>query len=209
MNGCLYDVPENILLEGNTLPKSSYYDTILLSVQPVKGETRKMRERYWSFFSEIKYKSFYYQYFQAFFSRINWGLSAILSLTTLSCIAAWDMWKSHPVLWGALICFSQVVQALFPKLPYNDLLISTKFMISALDKLILSVEHDWLFIECHSLSDDDILQLLEKHQNEYSRLVDQFFSGTYLPTIKWCERKADEETRVFFSVAYNIKSKEE
>lgn len=167
-----------------------------------------MRERYWTFFSEIKYKSFYYQYFQTLFVRINWGISAFLSLTTLSCIAAWDMWKSHPLIWASLICSSQIVQALFPKLPYNDLLISTKFMISSLDKLLLSVEHDWLYIECHSLTDDAILQLLEKHQNQYSDLVNQFFSGTYLPNIEWCIKKANESTNTFFFVTYNIKSQE-
>ncbi len=163
-----------------------------------------MRERYWSFFSEIKYKSFYYQYFQTLFSYINWGISAFLSLTTLSCIAAWDIWNSYPMVWAALICFSQIIQAFFPKLPYNELLTSTKFMISALDRLLLATEHDWLYIECHSLSDDEILKLLEKHQVQYSDLINQFFPGTYLPIIKWCEKKAAESYNTFFSVTYHI-----
>lgn len=164
-----------------------------------------MRERYWKFFTEIKYKSYYYKHFQILFNRINWGISAFLSLTTLTCIAAWDIWDSHPMIWASVICFSQIIQAMFPKLPYNDTLISTKFMISSLDKLLLSIESDWLYIEIHQLNDDEILLRLNRYQNQYSELVDQFFSGSYLPTIKWCNNKADKDWEVFFSTTYNTK----
>ena len=164
-----------------------------------------MRERYWTFVTEIKYNAYYYKYFQILFNRINWSISVFLSLTTLTCIAAWDIWASHPMIWSSLICFSQIIQAMFPKLPYNDILVSTKFMISSLDKLLWSIESDWLYIEIHQLEDDEILLRLNKHQNQYSELVNQFFSGSYLPTIKWCSNKADKDWETFFSTTYNIK----
>lgn len=142
-------------------------------------------------------------YFQILFKRINTCITCFLSLTSLSCIAAWDIWNEHQTVWAMLICASQVAQALFPKLPYNDTLISTRFMISAIDKLLLDIDHDWLVIESHHLSDDEIIDLLEKHQRHYSDLVNQFFSGEYLPIIKYCEEKADSECRTFFSVTYS------
>lgn len=161
-----------------------------------------MRERYWSFFFEIKHKSFYYKHFQALFNKINWVLSGFLSLTTLSSIAAWGIWEHYQLLWAILICFSQVVQALFPKLPYNDLLISTQFMISALDKLLIDVECDWLRIDAQNLEDDEIMSLLNQHMTQYSCLVDQFFSGTYLPTIEKCQQKAEKDCKIYFNVTY-------
>lgn len=161
-----------------------------------------MRERYWAFFVSIKHESFYYMHFQMLLSCINWVISGFLSITTLSCIAAWDIWKDYQIIWAVLICVSQIIQALFPKLPYNDLLISTRFMISALAKLLLDVEFDWLHLEIHSLSDDEIIKLLQKHQKEYSDLVNQFFSGNYLPVIKYCEKKAEQDCKNFFSVTY-------
>lgn len=161
-----------------------------------------MRERYWNFYFSIKFKACYYMYFQIFFKHINTCITCFLSLTTLSCIAAWDVWNKYQLLWANLICVSQVVQAIFPKLPYNDMLISTKFMISALDRLLLDIDHDWLIIDIHHLSDDEIVKLLEKHQNCYSDLVNQFFSGEYLPLIKYCEKKAEQECKTFFSVTY-------
>lgn len=161
-----------------------------------------MRERYWNFYFSIKHESFYYKHFQLLLSRINRGITAILALTTLSSIAAWDIWNKYRIIWAILICFSQVLQAIFPKLPYNDLLISTRFMISSLDKLLLDIEYDWLSIDVHDLSDDKILASLKKHQRNYSDLVNQFYSGEYLPVIKYCEKKAERDCKNFFSVTY-------
>lgn len=163
-----------------------------------------MTDRYWAFFFATKHKAYYYKHFQILFTRINWFISSFLSLTAISCIAAWDIWKEYQVLWAVLICLSQIIQALFPKLPYNDLLISTKFMISSLDKLLIEIEQDWLFIYSHKPSDDEIINLLNAHQRQYSELVNQFFSATYLPVIKYCEKKAKEDCTTFFSVTYNV-----
>lgn len=161
-----------------------------------------MRERYWTFFFSIKHEAYYYKYFQILFHRINWIITGFLSVTTLSCIAAWDIWKNYQVIWAAFICVSQIVQALFPKLPYNDSLISTQFMISSLDKLLLEIEYDWLYLDIHNLPDEEILKRLNRHQAEYSELISQFFSGSYLPVIKYCEKKAEQECKNFFSVTY-------
>lgn len=163
-----------------------------------------MRERYWTFFFSIKHESLYYKHFQQLFNSINWIITCFLSVTALSCIAAWDIWKDYQVLWAILICTSQVIQALFPKLPYNDLLISTRFMICSLDRLLIDVEHDWLYIDIHQSSEDEILKLLEKHQLKYSELVNQFFSGSYLPVIKHCEKCAEKDCKNFFSVTYHV-----
>lgn len=161
-----------------------------------------MRERYWKLYISIKHESYYYKHFQLLLKRINWGITAVLTLTTLSSIAAWDIWDKYRIVWAIIICFSQVIQALFPKLPYNDLLISTRFMISSLDRLLIDIDYDWMNIDVHDLSEDEILVLITKHQRGYSSLVNQFFSGEYLPVIKYCEQKAERDCKNFFSVTY-------
>lgn len=161
-----------------------------------------MRERYWTFYVSIKHKSFYYMHFQFLFNKINWSITAFLGFTTLSSIAALDVWKEVPWLWVGLICASQVIQALFPKLPYNDLLISTKFMIAEINRLLIDIDHDWLYLNIHTLTEDEILSLIEKHQLRYFELVNQFFSGTYLPNIRYCEKRAEQDCKNYFSVTY-------
>lgn len=163
-----------------------------------------MRERYWNFYTSIKYKSCYYMYYQIFVKRINIGISCFLSCVTISSIAAWNFWKTYPFLWSGIICLSQIIQAVLPNLPYFDLLIPVKLMISAVDRQLLDIDHDWLIIETQGLSEDQIINLLEKHQNRYADLVDQFFSGEYLPIIKYCVEKAEEECNTYFSVTYQI-----
>ena len=159
-----------------------------------------MRERYWTFFFSLKHQEFYYKYFQQLFNRINWCITAILTITTLSCIASLDLWKEHQLLWATIICVAQIVQALFPKLPYNDCLVSTGFMISSLSELLIQVEHDWLYIEIHELSDEEILQLLHKHQTKHCTLI-----NFYLPTIKYCEKHAEADCKNFFNINYPVK----
>ena len=167
-----------------------------------------MRERYWAFYVSLKHKSCYYKHFQILFKRINWAITGLLSTTTMSCIAAWDLWKDFRVIWAVLICASQIIQAFFPKMPYNDALISTRFMISSLDKLLLQIDHDWLSIDVYHLSDEKIMELLKTRQSQYSDLVNQFFSGDYLPIIKYCENKAEQDCKTFFSVTYPIQEEE-
>ena len=164
-----------------------------------------MRERYWSFFYSLKHQEFYYKYFQQFFNRVNWCITAFLALTTLSCIASLSIWEKHQLIWASIICTAQAIQALFPKLPYNDYLISTNFMISALSELSVQVEYDWLYIDIHQLSDDEILQLLHTHQTKHCELINQFFSGFYLPTIKYCETRAEADCKNYFYTNYQIR----
>ncbi|MGO5550052.1 hypothetical protein ACTQW9_12335 [Lachnospiraceae bacterium LCP19S3_B12] len=162
-----------------------------------------MRDQYWNFYVSLKYKEFYYKWFRSFWGRINWGISCFCTLISLSCVAAWGVWKMYPVLWTVLICVSQVIQVLFPKLPYNDLLSASKLITNPLDRLLLDLEHSWLQMNyTKNFSDNEILDLLHKYKLEYSELVTQFFSASYLTNIKWCENKAEKDCKNYFLTTY-------
>lgn len=164
-----------------------------------------MREQYWNFYISLEHKSYYYKYFQIFFNRINWGISCFCTLLSLSCVAAWGIWKDYPVLWSGLICVSQIIQAIFPKLPYNDLLTASKLIVVPLNEIILSVRHSWLQMEyTQDFSDDQICELLRNYESACFDLTSQFFSAAYLPEIKWCETKAEKDCKNYFSITYGI-----
>lgn len=163
-----------------------------------------MRNRYWNFFYEITYKKYYYESFYKFFKRINWIISAVLNITSLSSVAAWSIWGEHQLIWAILICFSQVIQALFPKLPYNDLLIAEQFMFPSLGKLYRSIERDWLAIDQKNLSEKKIMKKLLHHQQKYSDLVEFYMPSQFLPDIFFCEKEAAQNTQRFFRNNYNI-----
>lgn len=167
-----------------------------------------MREQYWRMYTDIKHRAVYYKHFYSLFNFINWMLSGFCTVASFSSIAAWSIWGAHPVLWSLIICSAQILQALFPKLPYTDLLISTKFMISSLDKLLLEIKHTWLEINyVQNLPDESILILIKKYETLYSGLVSQFFSGTFLPEIKYISKKSEKECKIFFKT--NFTSNEE
>lgn len=164
-----------------------------------------MREQYWQMYTELKHYFYYYKHFLKFFNKINWVLSGFLTLTSLSSIAAWGVWGTHPVVWSLLICVSQIAQALFPELPYNDLLVSTKFMICSLDNLLLSIDHDWLESEyVKDYTDDEYLKRAQKYRAQYSELVSQFFSATFLPELKILHQKAESDSKNYFNHKFSI-----
>ena len=162
-----------------------------------------MREQYWNFYSSLKYREFYYKWFRTFWGRINWAISGFCTLISLSCVAAWGIWKTYPILWTVLICISQVIQVFFPKLPYNDLLSASKLIANPLDRLLIDVENSWLEMNyVKEFSDAELLPLLYNYKLEYSKLVSQFFSSSYLPAIKWCETKSECDCKNYFSTIY-------
>ena len=159
-----------------------------------------MRETYWSFYYKIVYQFFYYKRFQILFSTINRGISSFCCLMSLARVAAWSMWKTYPLLWSILICVAQLIQALSPKLPYNDLLHSTRFMICSFDKLLLSIRHTWFEMDVYDYTDEQILKFTKKYDAQYSELVSQFFSGSYLPEIQYCNKRAEKEAISYFNI---------
>ena len=163
-----------------------------------------MREQYWQMYTEIKYRACYYKYFVIRFSFVNKFISGFLTFTSVSSVAAWGLWNKLPLLWSSLICISQIIQALLPKLPYNDQIVSAKFMLSALDPLLLSIDFDWMESEyITEYSDEHYLDLIKKYQSQYSDLASQFFSGEYLPEMDGLENKAQAECQNYFRNKYH------
>lgn len=163
-----------------------------------------MREQYWNFFVSTKHKFYYYKHFLILFNRINGIISAFLTITTLSGVAALSIWQIHPSIWAGIICISQIIQAVLPRLPYSNLLAATRFMIPAMNRLLLDIEYDWNVININDSSDKEILSLLQKYRTKAIALIEQFFNAEYLPTIKYCEKNAEKECRNFFAIYYAI-----
>lgn len=162
-----------------------------------------MREQYWTMYFSLKHRACYYKYFLILFSRINRCISTFCTLLSLSFVAAWGIWDQHPVVWSVLICTSQIIQAVFPQMPYNDLLTSSKFIIPEMDKLLLSIRHEWLEMNyVDEYSDKQISELIHKYEEQYSNLVLQFFSAAFVPSIKWCEVRAEQECKIYFQNTY-------
>ena len=162
-----------------------------------------MREQYWAMYSDLKHRCFYYSRFLRFFNAINWIVSGFLTITSVSSIAIWTLWGKFPLVWSSLICISQVIQALWPKLPYNDLIVTTKLMICSLDDLLLSIDKDWMESEyVRNFSEQEYLDLISKYQNRYHELISQYYSGTFLPELKYLHKIAEDDCRNYFNHKY-------
>lgn len=164
-----------------------------------------MREQLWEVYHDLKFRFFYYSSFLKLFSCVNWIISCFLTLMSISSIALWGIWGKYPMIWSILICVSQLIQAIFPKLPYNDLIVVTKLMVSSMDSLLLSIEKDWLTAEyVRDYTNQEYLDCIDRYQTRYYELVSQFYSGVYLPELNYLHKKAEKNCENYFHRKYFI-----
>ena len=73
-------------------------------------------------------------------------------------------------------------------------------MICSFDKLLLSIRHTWFEMDVYDYTDEQILKFTKKYDAQYSELVSQFFSGSYLPEIQYCNKRAEKEAISYFNI---------
>lgn len=171
-----------------------------------KGEI-SMRDRYWAMFCDLKYKERYYWHYQIRARRINGLINGICLLTTSASVANWFIWQHIPIVWSLLIISAQAIQVLKPLFPFSKQIDSLKFLIPAIDKLIIDVDYSWN--QTHQQDEKQISKLIKKYESQYIDLNNQFINEVYFPVIKNCEDKAQTDTINFFYQRYHVKPKEE
>ena len=76
-----------------------------------------MREQYWDWYVNFKYKIEYLIAYKIRKDRLSDIYSAVLLLASAAGIASLSFWDSVPILWGAITLAAQVMQTIKPKIP--------------------------------------------------------------------------------------------
>lgn len=163
-----------------------------------------MREHYWITYSVLEYQLIYYKNYQLFYSLKKKIISCFCLGISLSSVAAWSIWKTFPLLWSFCIALSQLIQVFSPYFLNDELALAAKMIITPLDKLLVNTRHDWLSIENSAYSDDQIVELIHKYEQQYSELTSLFFSGTFLPESRYVQKKTEAEWENNLEVKYHI-----
>ena len=163
-----------------------------------------MRDRYFSMYQSIEYKTCFYRVHSENAHRwYSLYTAATLSLSILS-VLIWSISRTMPALWAILIAAAQFAQAYSSHLPWAAQLTALKYLLPELDQLVLDIDHDWLLIDMNVHKEPEILEFISAYERRYSLLEMQFASGVSFPQRGYILEKAEKAQRQYFYVRYPI-----
>ena len=163
-----------------------------------------VRKSYWAFLTELYDLERYYWYYKKLDYRIDFIMRCILTLTSLSNIAAWIIWNQFPVLHSVCIGCSQVISALRPSLPFAGRVVAIKHMHPEIKSLFDRVEFFWQTIEFKDVSDLDIINKEYEFKKELREIEDKFTGNEIFPEKKYCLNKAENDRVAYVRAKYLI-----
>ncbi|MEM5775792.1 MAG: hypothetical protein AAGU05_12395 [Anaerolineaceae bacterium] len=163
-----------------------------------------MQDTFWDFFTEIKYKSSYFDAYRCCARRIDNSINFFTALLSATSIANWLIWGQHPKLWSVLIGVAQIIQIAKPYLPYSKHVAALKFAIPEIQTVLRQIEEVWN--RGQHLEEIDDLEY-SKHYNDYRKqydaIVQKYVGDERIPVWKCLQKEAKEDTLRFFKYRYN------
>lgn len=167
-----------------------------------------MRDKFWSLFIELKFKSYYLDRYKAHAHRTDNVLSGVSLFTSAASISAWQIWQIAPWLWSAILVISQLLQVFKPKFPYAKRLGGLRYACPELRDLLIDLDKDWNHSEIHDASDDDYLNLIEKYERSSSQIVKKYLGSDELPRVRYANNAAETDCKSYFERRHNADAKE-
>ena len=164
----------------------------------------RMRDRYFSMYQSIEYKTCFYQ--AHWDNARRWYslyTAATLALSILS-VVIWSVSKTMPAIWAILIAAAQFAQSYSSNLPWAAQMTALKYLLPELDQLVLDIDHDRLSIDMGTYTEKETLELISTYEKRYSSLEKQFVSEASFHQRKSILRKAEKAQRQYFYIRYPI-----
>ncbi len=142
-----------------------------------------MRNEYWAMYNQMKFNEFYYSHYLTESILINRFISVVTCIVSAASIASWAIWDVLGVFWAILVGISQAITTIHHLLPFSDRITSLTFLTSELSQLLTDISRDWNRINYSDskISDDEIIELIYKHERQYDELVAKYIGFTSLP----------------------------
>jgi hypothetical protein len=129
-------------------------------------------------------------------------LKIFLALMSTGSIAAWAVWKQHPLLWGTLIAASQVITAVAPFLPFKARLKSIAGLLPELEVLHINMESKWSEIMQAELTDAEIRRCITTFRQQKQKMLQKNLPGRTLPEKVDLLTKAEKKAELWVETYY-------
>ena len=162
-----------------------------------------IKDRIWSMLVDLKFKGYCLAFLVDKFQKWDRNINIFLAVSSSGSIAAWAIWNAYPIIWGAIIAFSQVLTVVKPYIPYfkyvkelNTKCLKMEIINLELERLWYHLQHDRISSE---LSEDQYFDIRKQTTEIFNFGDDMIFEVD--STI---ERKANERMKTFLKNTYGL-----
>lgn len=159
--------------------------------------------RYWNLLKELKTQVLYLHTYASSSEEHDKNLNIILAVSSSSSIAAWAVWQSYPMVWGAIIAISQVITAVKPFLPYRQRIKAISALNENLQQISLECERYWFEVSEGLITEKEIHDLCIKLKEKASDAERKHLSGVILPRKAKFLQQAEIEADIYLTNNYH------
>lgn len=174
-------------------------------MQNVVDNDVKPQEIYWHKLTQFKYDLNYYSlHFSFCVKAMRWIRISSAGMTAL-VTGAWINWNEVTlvrVTCAVLILVLQAISAGVELLPYDKRKQEIREMLILLRPIYEEMEADWTRILDGQFTKDAIQKKTQHYVVEWREKQQHFFKDDALPENKKLEKKADEDTSVYFKTMF-------
>ena len=162
-----------------------------------------MRTQVWATLNDTKFKGYSLSLLVDQFQRLDRRINIFLAIASSGSIAAWAVWKEHPLVWSSIIAFSQVVTVVKPYFPYFKYVKELNAKCHKIAVLNIELERLWYKIQHKKLTED----LAEKEYYDLRRTIADaliFGDDVVFVVSRDIEKKANEKMRIYLKSHYGV-----
>lgn len=159
-----------------------------------------MREKYWKLLQKAIYNYIYWKDYRRRIAIVSTAVNVFSALLSCASVAAWAIWQKHPAIWAFLVGISQIVQVVYPLLPFQKRLTALDYLIPKTDQLVRRITDTWHKLEHgRNVTGIDYMYESSKYNNMLSSLEIEFLGADNIPDRKYIRNYIDDEYSKYLS----------
>ncbi len=162
-----------------------------------------MKEKVWYTLVNLKYKSYIIDLNLEKNQNLERKINIFLAIASSGSIAGWTIWKNTPMIWGAIIAFSQFITVVIPYFRLNKNARDFKQISYHLDHLNFKFELLWNDVQENLIEEDEIRRIYVELKEAAINILNLDEEIILDKSKKICD-KADERMVCFLQNEYQI-----
>ncbi|MBL0047092.1 MAG: hypothetical protein IPP32_03235 [Bacteroidetes bacterium] len=162
-----------------------------------------MRDQIWASLNDTKYKGYCLGFLVDKFQKWDRNINIFLAIASSTSIAAWAIWKVNPMVWAAIIAFSQVLTAIKPYIPYFKYVKELNTKSLKVDLLNIEFERLWYKLQHKKVTNEQAVEIYFDLRRQSTEIFN-FGDDIIFEVKSKIEKRANERMKTFLKNNYGI-----
>ena len=162
-----------------------------------------MKKQIWAELCDLRFKGYCLKFLTTKFQKLDRNINIFLAIASSGSIAAWAIWDSTSIIWGAIIAISQVITVIKPYFPYFKYAKEINSKSLKIDILNIEFEKLWYKLQNKIIDNGQAADLYFTYQKEIAEILN-FNDDTLFRINKKIKQRANEKMKTFLKNNYGI-----